>query len=220
MHDSGESVTEMQKLVNSLTRQSNAKPWEVWTLPDFSVIDDAVTIVPFSCDYMLSSCAVFITSGLLANRQSTRVMRLCGDATFGECSQGLKRHRLGFAGSHFSYNEWCATQIPLVDCVCHEECFDAVDLALEACAHLLDVRHGIFLADVVGEWFWDGHVGAINVLTEFFPQAKGHLCVEHAKRNIMKKTIEMLAFTTPMVFHVAAELVIEGCLRRTKIHRT
>ena len=67
-------------------------------------------------------------------------MRLCGDATFDECSQGLKRLRLGFAGSHFSYNEWCATQIPLVDCVCHEECSDAVDLALQACAHLLHIR--------------------------------------------------------------------------------
>ena len=100
-------------------------------------------------------------------------------------------------------------------------------LALKACAHLLDVRHGISLADVVGDWFWDGHVGAMNVLMEFLPQAKGHLCVEHTKRNIekryqgghkpiMKKTIEMLSFTTPMGFHVAAELVIEGLLEENQ----
>ena len=38
---SGESVAELRSLMNSLIRQSTAKPWEVWTLPDFSVIDDA-----------------------------------------------------------------------------------------------------------------------------------------------------------------------------------
>ena len=80
-------------------------------------------------------------------------MRLCGDATFDECSERRKRLRLGFARIHFSYNESCGTQIPLVDCVCHEECSDAVDLALRTCAHLLYIRHVISLVDVVGELF-------------------------------------------------------------------
>ena len=70
----------------------------MWTTPDYSVTD-LVTIVPFSCDYIINSTADSIKDAVSqSNTGDTRVFSLCGDATHDETAQKLKKLRLGFAG--------------------------------------------------------------------------------------------------------------------------
>ena len=57
-----------------------------------------MTIVPYTCDYMVGSVATFANIGIsLQNSQSTRVLRLVGDATHDETGQRLKVLRIGVA---------------------------------------------------------------------------------------------------------------------------
>ena len=126
-----ESPVELRQYVNSRIRSSHAEPWAVWTLPDYSLVTDKVTIVPYTCDYMVGSVAKFANIGIsLHNSQSTRVLRLVGDATHDETGQRLKVLRIGVAGCHFAYSEWSTTITPGIDCVVHEETCEAVELAL------------------------------------------------------------------------------------------
>ena len=96
-------------------------------------------------------------------------------------------------------------------------------MILKAFIHLLQQRHGINLVDFVGEWFWDGDQGALSSLTRFFPDACGHLCLEHAKRNAEKRfkdgykkvvgnVFEFDAFTTPGAFTVSVDLFLQSLL--------
>ena len=50
-----ETPAELSQLRESTIRLSNPDPWQIWTLPDFSVIDDNTTIMPHTCDYMIDS---------------------------------------------------------------------------------------------------------------------------------------------------------------------
>ena len=78
-----------------MIRKPNPLPYDVWTIPSHSVVDDSTTIVLFSCDYMIESTARFINTGMsLQNSGSTKVARLVGDATHDETSQHLKRLRI------------------------------------------------------------------------------------------------------------------------------
>ena len=89
--------------------------------------------------------------------------------------QHLKVLRIGVVGCHFAHAEWSMTIIPGMDCICHEETCDVVQMTLDALAHALDQHHGLNLVDLAGEWFWDGNPGAMQALSTYFPSAKGHL---------------------------------------------
>ena len=94
-------------------------------------------------------------------------------------------------------------------CVCRDETGEAVDLALQSLAHA-QTTSWPHIADLVLEWFWDGKVQAMQVLSKHCPNAIGHLCLEHAKCNTEKRYtggykkvtrnfIEISAFLTPYV---------------------
>ena len=124
----------------------------------FSLVTDTATTLPHTCDYMIISVAKFINVGISqANGQSTKVIRLAGDATYNESHQKLKKLRIGVLGTHFEDGEWRATFMPGIECLCHEENRLAVELTLLAFIHALQSAHGINLVDVVDHWFWDGH---------------------------------------------------------------
>ena len=59
-----ESPDELRQYVNSLIRSSQREPWTVWTMPDFFLVTDRVTIVPFTCDHMISSVAKLANNGI------------------------------------------------------------------------------------------------------------------------------------------------------------
>ena len=46
---------------------------------------------------------------------------------------------------------------------------------------------GLNLQDLVSDWYWDGAPEAQNVFSRMFPEAHGHTCLEHAKRNACKR---------------------------------
>ena len=70
-------------------------------MPEFSVINDNATSMPYTCDFKIDSAAKFIKQGLsLQNNQSPKVVSLVADVTFDETHQKLKNLRLGFAGTH------------------------------------------------------------------------------------------------------------------------
>ena len=86
--------------------------------------------------------------------------------------------------------------------------------------HALKHAHAIELENVVDHWFWDGRPEAMAVFAEQLPNARGHLCLEHAKRNakdnfkggwkkLVPNHLEMLAFTTPFMFSVAVDRFLE-----------
>ena len=92
-------------------------------------------------------------------------------------------------------------------------------MTLDALAHALNQRHGLNLVDFVGEWFWDRNPGAMHALSTYFPSAKGHLCLEHAKRNTEKRFsggfkkltnnfTEFSAFLPPPAFDIATHLFL------------
>ena len=133
-----ESPAEYAQFRDANIRPSNPEPWQMWTLPDFSVISDEATILPFTCDHMLNAGAKFINAGIsLQNGQGLKVVRLAGDATHDESHQKLKKFVLGLPGTHFKDGEWRNTLIPLMYCICHEECTEAVDMAAKALIHAL-----------------------------------------------------------------------------------
>ena len=106
-----------------------------------------------------------------------------------------------------------------MNCVCYEEKCDVVQMTLDALSHSLFQHHGLNLVYLVGEWFWDGNPGAMLALSTYFSSAKGHLCIEHAKRNTEKKfsgcfekvTENFTEFNTlrsPPVFDIATNLFL------------
>ena len=179
-----ETPAELVLYRDGLVRQSNPQPWEMWTLPDFSIVDETCTIVPFCCDYMVSSAVNFINAGVsLQNNQSVKVSRLVGDATPDESHQRLKKLRLSFAGHHFAHGQWSNTQIPVMECVCNDESIDAIKMTLHALAYVLLVHgNGLVLKDHVVACFWDGKPEALNVLLEYFG-FPCRLCLQHSKKN-------------------------------------
>ena len=56
-----ESPAELRQYVNSLIRTSHPEPWTVWTLLDYSLVTHKVTIVPYTCDYMVGFVVKFAT---------------------------------------------------------------------------------------------------------------------------------------------------------------
>ena len=155
-----------------MARKSNAEPWDAWTLPDFAVTEDTATIVPYTCDEMVSAAAKFINTGIsLQNTDNIRVIRLVGDATHDETWQKLKILRIGFAARHFTDGSWKATFLPVLECLCHDETKDVVDICLQALIHIFQTRHGINLVDVILECFWDGRIEAMEMLKKHFPLA-------------------------------------------------
>ena len=131
-----ESPAELQQYIDAKVRTSSAEKWSMWTLPDYSVTDP-VTIVPFSCDYMINSTAEFIKEAISqSNTGDTRVLSLCGDATHDETAQKLKKLRFGFAGCHWNKEEWCATMMPSLDCACNDESVEAIDVSESTGAYL------------------------------------------------------------------------------------
>ena len=113
------------------------------------------------------------------------------------------------------------TIIPCMDCICHEETCDVVQMTLDALAHTLHQHHDLNLVDLVGEWFWDGTPGAMTMST-YFPSLNGQLCLEHAKRHtekrfsgglrkLTKNFKEFSAFLTPPVFDIATIRPNEKC---------
>ena len=97
-----ESPDELKQYVNSLIRSSQREPCTVWTMADFSLVTDRVTIVPFTCDHMIAAFTKHANPGIsLKNSQSTRVLKLVGDATHDETGQHLKVLRIGVVGLSF-----------------------------------------------------------------------------------------------------------------------
>ena len=132
----------------------------------------------------------------------------------------FKLLRIGFAACHFTDGSWKSTWLPVFQCLCHEASRELLAFGLEALIHIFQTRHGIHLVGFVLECFWDDQIEAMENLKELFPEALIHLCLEHAKRNLAKQyphtgfkqlinnTIDMIAFTPPVVVHVCVELLL------------
>ena len=102
----GESPAELSEMVDSMVRRNGSCPSTVYTLPDFSKVDEKKTIVPFTCDVMLAAAQKYIAQGVsVHNGSHTRVIRLVGDATHDESFQKLKILKIGLAGCHFARGE-------------------------------------------------------------------------------------------------------------------
>ena len=83
---------------------------------------------------------------------------------------------------------------------------------------MLSEEHGFILKDIVIDWFLGGAPEGNVAMTEFFG-TPCHLCFQLARGRFthvfegghvdeVPKHTEMLAFTTPCVFHVGAELLL------------
>ena len=146
-----------------------------------------------------------------------------GDATHDETWQKFKLLRIGFAARHFTDGSWKTTLSSVLECLCHDGTTELLDMCVQALIHIFQTRHGINLVDVALECFWDGRIEAMEMLKKHFPLALIQ-CLEHAKRNvatgyrhtgfnhIIKNTIELIAFTPPMLFHLCCELLLESLI--------
>ena len=73
-----------------------------WTLPDFAATEDTATIVPYTCDEMVSAAAKFMNTGISPqNIDNIRAIQLVGDATHDKTWQEIKLLRIGFGSSLF-----------------------------------------------------------------------------------------------------------------------
>ena len=165
---------------------------------------------------MISCLADFISNGSALNRDSRMVLRFTGDATHDKSKQRLKKMVLGVGGSHFVKGQWRNTIIPIMYVVCAQESTKCLELGLAALDAVLESRFGFKLNDVVAEWYWDGRPEAMTVLAKHFEGKPGHLCLQHAKKQIgarfgkgfsheVKKGIDLMALMPNPLFHAAAE---------------
>ena len=108
----GESPEELRMLCQSMIRKSGCIVEQVWVMNDF-VETEPGTAVPFTCDHLLDSFLDFVKKGR-SHQQATKFLRLIGNATYDETSQGLKKLVLGVAGTHFQNGKWSNTILPIV----------------------------------------------------------------------------------------------------------
>ena len=199
----GESPEELRILCESKVRRAHAPAHKVWVMLDHCCYLGE-TIIPFSTDHMISCLADFISKGSALNRDSRMVLRITGDATHDKSKQRLKKMVLGVGGTHFVKGQWRNTIIPIMYVVCAQESTKCLELGLAALDAVLESRFGFKLNDVVAEWYWDGRPEAMTVLAKHFEGKPGHLCLQHAKKQIgarfgkgfsheVKKGIDLMA---------------------------
>ena len=78
------------------------------------------TCVPFTSDFFIQEARDFI---LRAQTQSgrRRCLKIIGDATHDQSSQGLRKFQVGFAGCNFEDGQWRNTILPVVFGIIDEE---------------------------------------------------------------------------------------------------
>ena len=94
---------------------------------------------------------------------------------------------LSFLACHCKNGAWSNTILPVVLVLCHEESIWTLESATEALISVVRAKLSVNLADWVGDWYWDGAAEAQNVFSRYFPPARGHTCLEHAKRNACRR---------------------------------
>ena len=74
-------------------------------------------------------------------------------------------------------------------------------------------EHGIKVDQLMEDWYWDGNLASVHVMNEFFPDARPHSCLQHAKVNTSRRfgdgckkmtsmLQEFIAFLPPSAFHI------------------
>ena len=116
-----------------------------------------------------------------------RFLKLVGDATHNKSREKLKVLNLSFVGTHYHNQAWSKTVLPVLVCICHEECIWSLEEATNSLIEAVSQHLGLSLEEFVSDWFWDGAAKAQNVFSRLFPEARGHTCLEHAKRNASRR---------------------------------
>ncbi len=96
-----ESPAELLQFCKGMSERAQRELHDIWVAIKY-VETKGRTCVPFTPDYFIEEAKSFI---LRAQSQSGRLkcLKLIGDATHDQTSQGLKKLQLGFGGCHFVY---------------------------------------------------------------------------------------------------------------------
>ena len=176
------------------------------------------TVVPFTTDYLIDNFKDFVKKGdsLFPGRN---FLKFIGDATHDKTSQGLKKLVLGVACTHFSKGKLQNTVLPIMYAAISQESKSILKTATDALITCIQQRLGFNLADKVEEWYWDGAPEAMAVLSEQFPGIIGHMCLQYAKPQWVKRfsggfkhyaiwALELTAFMPNPTFHLSIEAML------------
>jgi hypothetical protein len=224
----GQSPAEMQALIATMGRSAEQSASALWVPADHCVINEMETNIPFTSDYLLQSFIGFAA-------KSEVDPKFVIDFTHDQCREGFKVGNISALGSHFddSHGQWAETILPIMYLLCNEE-------TKVSNAVLLDAAHGVLKAlydyDIfvsASYIYSDGGCG-IPVYKDRFRNAKLRRCLEHIKRNVLKKVkggvgsqicqwVQITAFvlspfTFDLIWHVLLDKLASGT-EQTKMAR-
>ena len=116
------------------------------------VISSVATIVPFTTDHLLASCARFVHASV-SHHGRVRCINIIGDGTHNQTSQGLKNIVLGLLGTHFNEGAWFNSIIPGVYTACHQETIVSLRQSVAAFVHGMQHHHSIDLKLYIAAWY-------------------------------------------------------------------
>ena len=146
---------------------------------EFVTISDFMTIIPFTCLFLLNEACRFISLG--------RGLRLVLDFTHDICQQRFKLGVVSIAAYHFVRGVWRSTVLPVFYCLSSKENTSAYLPLLQAVYEEFWNRFSLDLRSLVRTIFTDGAIAARIAIDLIFPDALQILCLQHAKRNLAKK---------------------------------
>ena len=136
---------------------------------EWVMITDDVTIIPYSCEYLIKELADFLGKG--------RVLRLVVDFTHDVCRKKYKLGCLSAVAMHYSQGQWRNTVLPIAFCIAHRECSAAYLPLAQAAKHFCTTICQLDLFEETIAVFTDGHPSARIMCELEFPGKAQFLCL-------------------------------------------
>jgi hypothetical protein len=224
----GQSPAEMQALIATMGRSADQSASALWVPANHCLITDVETNIPFTSDYLLQSFVGFAA-------KSEADPKFVIDFTHDQCKEGFKVGCISALGTHFDSNhgEWATTTLPLMYLLCNEETKLSNTILVDSAQAVLKELYDYDIFVAAAYIYSDGGCG-IPVYRDRFKNAKLRRCLEHIKRNILKKVkggigsqicqwvqvtaFIMSPFTFDLIWHVLFHKLASGT-EATKLAR-
>jgi hypothetical protein len=194
----------------------DVKSWTTWVPQAHAKATDTETFLPYTCNHVWDCLKRLI-------EKSSGDCRLWAtfDGTHDVCKELFKELGFGIVATRWDshHGEYMATDLDIMKAIAHAE--DAPSIrALVKSAKEVALSKGIDLEKIIESFSLDGNPAAMLVFKAEFPNAKGRLDLQHAKKRgklhfpggfgaHVSNFMDMVAFQPPLLAHANIVLFIE-----------